>query len=558
MLRELKVPTSSNLFWAMGDQNIHISKAIAELVDNSYDAKIDRVARVEISITDEVISVQDFSKGMNERDLTNALTLAVSNREERSHSIGKYGFGLKTATTRIGNEIEIYTSTREMKKALKVVLSNPSPTGIQSFKGDRNEKWEIPLQFISKEFTCGTNIKIKKLKRRKIEKKDIEGIKKHLSKTFSKFLTDGSLILFLNDEEVKPFKFDVVWSERFSIEVNNLFGVKCKARGWVGVLDTQKNSTTSHADNGFHLYINGRYLESRWIGIENHPEMRLLGGEIFLEGFQSNFTKTEVIMDSEEWREFETYFKAWLKEYMIRGKVDLITRYIRGQKKKKITKQLQDWFMHTEEKIKMYERDKRKIKDHSMGNQKITDSMKEKDRDKSQDKERGNQEPLQEKEVEEPTAENNDYLPKKDDEQQKKQQREDLNENSDSKENVSSNKGALESPLRNDTKPIVLREEEVIDYQTSINVEGVEWRVIFKEGGKGNEMFDLNFYEKIMTLDTRHELFSRYLSYIVELNGENIDKHLLYVVYAIGSTDNIYLGKKELLSKVNKIIYFGG
>src|SRR5690606_24132816 len=72
-----------------------------------------------------------------------------------------------------------------------------------------------------------------------------------------------------------------------------------------------------------------------WIGIGRHPEMRLLAGEIFLEGFKSNITKTEVIRDSYEYIMFEERFGIWIKENGIRSFIDSNTKEFTGIKAKK-------------------------------------------------------------------------------------------------------------------------------------------------------------------------------------------------------------------------------
>ncbi|MWC29130.1 ATP-binding protein [Paenibacillus sp. MMS18-CY102] len=312
----VELPISSKLFWTMGNQNLTLGRAISEFIDNSFDARVG-TAKVTVELLDKEIIVVDNSIGMELTTLVKALTPAESDKTLDS-TVGGYGFGLKTASAFLGNHLEIITATSYMENALHVKLLNKNELN--------NDNWKIEVEEVPKLFDQGTIIKIEKLSRPRY-KNDAENAKSHFSKTFSKFIQDGELELLVDNQQVEPYIFDPYWSEEFSFSVFNMSGQSCNVSGWVGVSRSPENSTTSKTDNGFHLYLNGRLLDyGIWIGLDRHPEMRLLVGEIHLQNFRSNVTKTEIISDSQEYIMFEESFIEWLKKNNIRKLIDKNTK----------------------------------------------------------------------------------------------------------------------------------------------------------------------------------------------------------------------------------------
>ncbi|MFD2114761.1 ATP-binding protein [Paenibacillus yanchengensis] len=320
---KITLPISSKLFWAMGNQNLTISRAIAEFIDNSIDARLDSTS-VTVQLFEDHIIVTDNSSGMDIPALTKALTPAESSKTSGS-TVGGYGFGLKTASAFLGNCLEIITTTKDMGSALYVKLENEKED-VKSIQLEYSSIWEVQALEVSKTFPQGTTIKVSKLNRPRY-KNDIENATAHFSKTFSIFLQTMELELVVDDKIVTPYIFDPYWKKEFSFSVQNMNGKECGVSGWVGVSKSPEHSTTSKTDNGFHLYLNGRLLNyGIWIGLDRHPEMRLLVGVINLQNFRSNVTKTEVLSDSQEYIMFEESFLEWLKQNSIRKLIDKNTK----------------------------------------------------------------------------------------------------------------------------------------------------------------------------------------------------------------------------------------
>ncbi len=113
-------------------------KALAELVDNSFDASATRVV---IQTIGRTVVVTDDGKGM--KDVRSAVTLG----DHRSQGgIGMYGVGLKDAWLSAGDKISIQTTNGTQMQSLVVDITQlddqwngPSPVSIDSTKASGTE-----------------------------------------------------------------------------------------------------------------------------------------------------------------------------------------------------------------------------------------------------------------------------------------------------------------------------------------------------------------------------------------------------------------------------------
>lgn len=88
---------------SMGAQNLPWWKALGELVDNSFDAKANRV---QIVASGRTVAVVDDGRGMP--DVAMAITMG-GHRSQSDHALGRYGVGLKDAWRSAGERIEVTT-----------------------------------------------------------------------------------------------------------------------------------------------------------------------------------------------------------------------------------------------------------------------------------------------------------------------------------------------------------------------------------------------------------------------------------------------------------------
>lgn len=93
-------PNPARLIEGLRDTGYDFNTALADIIDNSIDAEAEKILiRVEMDAFGEVvISVADDGFGMNEEDLKNAMTYGAKSKKDK-RSLGKFGLGLKTAST---------------------------------------------------------------------------------------------------------------------------------------------------------------------------------------------------------------------------------------------------------------------------------------------------------------------------------------------------------------------------------------------------------------------------------------------------------------------------
>ena len=108
------MPDAAGTYFAIRNSGYENKNAIADLVDNSIDAGAKNI-RITISddFTDELpqIIIADDGCGMNMDTLRNALRLGKTDHSSNS-DLGKYGFGLKSASLSLGRKIKIITKNK--------------------------------------------------------------------------------------------------------------------------------------------------------------------------------------------------------------------------------------------------------------------------------------------------------------------------------------------------------------------------------------------------------------------------------------------------------------
>lgn len=171
-------------------------RAIADIVDNSFDANADTVI---ITIgKNDCITIFDNGKGMDLETMYEAVTLG-SETGKGEGDLGKFGMGLKVSGTSMGRRLELL-SKEAGKEPHKVIYD------IEAMK-DKEDwfSWEEELtKEEAKDFAGlnhGTYVRIMKLDN---VKKQIEGCTvNYLRRAFRNFLADGKLMV-VNGKTLTP------------------------------------------------------------------------------------------------------------------------------------------------------------------------------------------------------------------------------------------------------------------------------------------------------------------------------------------------------------------
>jgi len=257
--------------------------AICDLIDNSIQAGATNI-EVFQNIEENWMSIRDNGRGMIDQQIIDAFT--YGKRTEDSHSLGKFGMGLKTAATSLGNRISIFSATRP-EQAKDTDFSGTFTLDVASI--ELNDKWEIERTEIDTEakkrfirrhnqlapeilppggHPCtGTFLKIDKLKNvlgkeyqdrtskpfYKAIKDFVKGLELYIGRTYYHYLKDGIKISVEGKfvEPVNPLeKAEVFWETSYT-----LTGVKHEEELPIKVLKTQD-------ETGVFIYRERRLIEA--------------------------------------------------------------------------------------------------------------------------------------------------------------------------------------------------------------------------------------------------------------------------------------------------------
>src|SRR5437016_5230466 len=130
------IPSAKRLITSLRDMGYDFAAAVADLVDNSIEAKASRVGiAAQFLADDSWVRIVDNGRGMSPAQLREALRYGAERQYEAS-DLGRFGLGLKTA------------SMSQCQRLSIASRSNPNRADIAAYCWDldhilRTNKWEI-------------------------------------------------------------------------------------------------------------------------------------------------------------------------------------------------------------------------------------------------------------------------------------------------------------------------------------------------------------------------------------------------------------------------------
>lgn len=287
-----------SLFAKLGNANYTVSEAISELIDNSIDAREDKV-NINIKISKDEVVVEDDGKGMSKEDAVNSIILGKSNK--KTGELGHFGMGLKTSCMSLGRKFSVHTTVKESKEKYFI--------DFDAEEWEKKNKWDqqINVSNDSNSSESGTVIRINKLKFNQ-HKNLIDSLLSHLSERFGVFVNNKEVTIKVNNSLVKPSELKLVDGSKkdFTIELSN----GEKINGWTGILEKG-----SQEKSGFNLYRYNRLIRAHEkLGYQYHPSKMWVTGEIHLNPVPVTHNKREFITTDSLFVEFFEKFKDILKE----------------------------------------------------------------------------------------------------------------------------------------------------------------------------------------------------------------------------------------------------
>lgn len=309
--KKIEILPDRTLMPKIGQTGYSVSQAIAELIDNSIDARIEgKLLTVQVVIDPQkkLLMVIDDGLGMDEETASNSIRLA---RSSKVNQLGEFGLGLKTACTSLGEKFEI--ETKRFNSNEEYMLEYDEKSWLES--GDWNN-YEIKIKNGADRERSGTVIRVDKL-RFNIYPNLTGKIREDLASRFAPFIENGEVQIKVNTKWCEPqplsLKEDYFPPSgkeefRFKVESGN------EVWGWRGLL--KKGS--ERGDYGFRVFRRGRLImQYAKLGFNPHPEARQIVGELHLDHVPVTHNKREFIQESPLYKEIAdegTIFWNFMRE----------------------------------------------------------------------------------------------------------------------------------------------------------------------------------------------------------------------------------------------------
>lgn len=218
-MKKISITPSTNILSVFSRSGYSLNSAISDLIDNSITAKA-TIIEIYFDLDGEnsKIILKDNGKGMSEEELINSVKLAPKKFKEirRSEELGRFGIGLKSATSSFCTKLQIVTKQN----------NEPSKSILVDYHKISSEKlWEVDFldeietKNLSKDLiTSGTKLICSNLVIDKDERSNtfllqnesaflniISSLENYLSKVFHRFLSEQNIQILINNNLIKPW-----------------------------------------------------------------------------------------------------------------------------------------------------------------------------------------------------------------------------------------------------------------------------------------------------------------------------------------------------------------
>lgn len=302
-------PDAPRLIFGLRDTGYNFKTAAADIIDNSIAAKADQI-NIEIVLRNDgrkVVYFGDNGEGMDAQGIHAAMRYGAPERDN-PESLGKFGLGLKTASSSICLKYTVISCKAHDQALSKLawdldhvkdnnkweMLREPVTTDEQKMFnelcGDTGTLviWEKCDRILSRDYDAGGT------KEKAAITRLADGLDKHLSLVYHRFLdkTDArerDIEIVLSNKTVEPWnpfypqRSDSVLSlnkEKLHIELPDGSEEIASIRAWIlphrsdmTKAEEKLHARISNQSQGFYIYREGRLIQNgSWMGVFGSPE----------------------------------------------------------------------------------------------------------------------------------------------------------------------------------------------------------------------------------------------------------------------------------------------
>ena len=289
----MDITPDKSLIKKLGYAGYTTEQALAELVDNSIDARLSNTLLVHIILdfAKKAIRVEDTGSGMDAERLKSALTIAKSSSDDGN--LGSFGMGMKSACSHLGRTFTLSTRTEDMDHTLTAKYDEDEWLGNETNDWTNFKVDVVPHYMLA----AGTNIRIDRLNV-PLYPNQAAKIRKSFGIRYGPYIRAGQVKIQVNTRLCEPAEPQLLDGSRQDITIQLSQGRSMS--GWVGLL--RKRSVKG--DYGIHTYRKGRLIRAfDKMGVRAHPSVAMLIGELHIDHVPVNFHKTGFLEDSIEYKE---------------------------------------------------------------------------------------------------------------------------------------------------------------------------------------------------------------------------------------------------------------
>lgn len=311
------------------------NSAIGDIVDNSIDAGA-RNIYIDINSKRE-IRVSDDASGMSETQLVEAMTMGSETNKNSGTTLGRFGFGMKTASLSLGRRLTVITKEID-GEIVTAVHDLDSMTAAQEIfvdvhRGISHENYRASFTNHTRKSNKGTVVVIDKIDQ--LSNPNIPAyrgvLKGYLSEVFRNFIKDG-LNIYLNGSRIEATDIMLekqggwVYSDReYVIPYLDENSQQKSSAVRIRLLVLPDLSKPKNKELGINQFNQGMYImrnnrqiirsNMQWLGLVKSSWYNRFRGEVYLNGELDktvgiNFQKMET---SNIHNSFESRIQAIIK-----------------------------------------------------------------------------------------------------------------------------------------------------------------------------------------------------------------------------------------------------
>jgi len=316
----IDVTPDQTLMPKLGKSGYSIPQAIAELLDNAIDARIEgELLHIAVTLKAGEITVADDGMGMDREGITNSMILGRSSKRDM---LGEFGLGLKTACTSLGKSFSVASS--KLSQPFEYVVEYDEERWIGA-----DDCWRMQLTATDREPEHHyTIVRIGSLQRFYAGLPD--AVRRDVQRRFAPFIDSGEVQIKINRRISAPEAFDLVEDSRHDFAIADELGYPLT--GWYGLLKQGSNK----GYYGFHTYRRGRMITTYdKIGIGEHPTISRIIGEIHMDEVPVTHNKREFEKESAEYvaavRALRAEFADIIRQARQRTSSEMLNKTVRNE-----------------------------------------------------------------------------------------------------------------------------------------------------------------------------------------------------------------------------------